>query len=423
MFEGTSGTSAPDARPATAEQVRARVRPALGDAAVLVERVEFEPTAAPLPPSSAGGTDGPAAPAAPPAPPVHGTPPVPPADATPPAIVVDLGPILSGTQKGLEAIGALLPPEAQAQIKAEMARAMRDSMDVKAAKTEAMKAAAAAMSRSGLPQISVSMEGKEIAIPVRRNGRELGRARAQLNMDRTLNAILTLARSDQGEIPFAIDRRGRLYTPDAEQRGTLAALQVEKNASDTPRRVGDWMVVATQGSVRPHLRDRAPARRIAARDPSRLGAQPLARPARRRSRHRRHRPDLAPHDAHVSGRSRAASASSAAGDFHARVPVPSHVTSSARWPAPSTRWRTISSATRRWRSSRSGCVASWSCRARSRRRCCRARRCVSARPRSRACQFPHARSAATSSITSRCPTIASACSSATSRVKASAPRC
>jgi len=243
MFEGTSGTSASDATPATAEQVRARVRPALGDAAVLVERVEFEPTAAPLPPSSAGSTDVPTAPAAPPAPPVHGTPPVQPADATPPAMVVDVGAILSGTQKGLEALGALLPPEAQAQIKAEMATAMRDGMDVKAAKTEAMKAAAAAMSRSGLPPISVRMEGQEIAIPVRRNGRELGHARAQLNMDRTLNAILTLARSDQGEIPFAIDRRGRLYTPNAEQRGTLATLQVEKNAGDTPRRVGDWMVV------------------------------------------------------------------------------------------------------------------------------------------------------------------------------------
>jgi len=252
MFEGTSGSSARDAQPATPEEMRARVAPALGDAAVLVERVEFEPTAPALPPTSittAGAGSVPPPPGAPPAPPAHATPPVPPVDAPPPAIVVDMGSLLSGTQKGLEALGAFLPAEAQAQIKAEMGKAVRDSIEAKATKTEAMKAAAAAMSRAGLPAISVRMEGHEIAIPVRRNGRELGRARAQLNMDRTLNAILTLARSDQGEIPFAIDRRGQLYTPNAAQRGTLESLHVEKNAtSDTPRRVGDWMIVSKKDS-------------------------------------------------------------------------------------------------------------------------------------------------------------------------------
>jgi serine phosphatase RsbU (regulator of sigma subunit) len=225
--------------------MRARVAPALGDAAVLVERVEFEPASPPLP-ATAGGV-APVAPV-PPAPPGANAQPAPHAQPVPPAIVVDVGAIMSGTQKGIEAIGAFLPPEAQAQIKAEMARAMRESMTNMAAqanaKTEAMKAAAAAMSKSGLPPISVRMEGHEIAIPVRRNGRELGHARAQLNMDRTLNAILTLARSDQGEIPFAIDRRGQLYTPNAEQRSTLQSLDVGRNADDDkPRRVGDWMIV------------------------------------------------------------------------------------------------------------------------------------------------------------------------------------
>ena len=94
MFEGTSGSSAHDAQPATSEEMRARVAPALGDAAVLVERVEFEPTAPALPPTSmttAGAGSVPPPPAAPPAPPTHATPPVPPVDAPPATIVVDMG--------------------------------------------------------------------------------------------------------------------------------------------------------------------------------------------------------------------------------------------------------------------------------------------------------------------------------------------
>jgi hypothetical protein len=227
LFEG-SDPNADGAPPATSEEVRARLRPMLGDAAALVERVEFDPMPPPPPASTAGTAE-----RVPPAPPA--------APEAPSTIVVDVNSILEQTRKSLEATG-VIPPEAQAEMKAEMAKAIRDSMEANIAKTEAMKAAAAAMSSPAVPPVVVKMEGHEIAIPVRRNGRELGHARAQLNMNRTLGAILTLARSDQGEIPFAIDRRGQLYTPDPGQRATLESLHVHQNADDRkPRRVGDWM--------------------------------------------------------------------------------------------------------------------------------------------------------------------------------------
>jgi serine phosphatase RsbU (regulator of sigma subunit) len=235
LFEGTAGSGG-DGATASSEQVRARLAPALGDAAALVERVEFEPMAPPLPASTTGVAP------APPAPPAS---PADPGPAAPhPPIVVDVGSLLEQARKGLGDVGGLIPPEAQAQIKAEMARAIRQSVEANVANAEAMKAAGAAMASAGLPPVSVRMDGREIAIPVRRNGRELGHARAQLNMDRTLNAILTLARSDQGEIPFAIDRSGQLYTPDAAQRPTLELLDVEHHVGDDkPRRSGDWMIV------------------------------------------------------------------------------------------------------------------------------------------------------------------------------------
>jgi sigma-B regulation protein RsbU (phosphoserine phosphatase) len=60
--------------------------------------------------------------------------------------------------------------------------------------------------------------------------------------------VLGFARRDQGEISFAIDRAGALYTPNNEDKGRLQALGVERTAlvaaEGTPRRTGDWIIVA-----------------------------------------------------------------------------------------------------------------------------------------------------------------------------------
>jgi serine phosphatase RsbU (regulator of sigma subunit) len=233
MFQQSTGSNSSGA-PETSEQMRAQVAPMLGDAAALVDRVEFDPMPSPPAEPTVGAAPSPPTPAPPPR--------------SRPSIVVDVGAILEQTRKKIDATG-LIPPEAQAEMKAEMAKAMRNSIDAHIANTEAMKAAAAAMSSVPAPPVAVKMEGHEIAIPVRRHGRELGHARAHLNMDRTLNAILTLARSDQGEIPFAIDPGGELYTPNPVQRATLESLGVTQHADDeTPRRVGDWMIVTKKES-------------------------------------------------------------------------------------------------------------------------------------------------------------------------------
>lgn len=228
LFEASADDPGPNPNP---DEVRAKLGPMLGDAAALVERVEFEPMSPPLPADISGA----AAKVPPPRPP---GPPQPPDPRRPP-IVVDVGAILEQTRKEIEANGVMTP-----EARADMEKTIRDSVHAAIARKEAMKAAAAAMAAASVPPLSVKMEGREIAIPVRRHGRELGRARAHLNLDRTLGAILTLTRSDQGEIPFAIDRRGALYTPDPAQKATLESLRVGKlAAADKPQRVGDWVVV------------------------------------------------------------------------------------------------------------------------------------------------------------------------------------
>ena len=65
-----------------------------------------------------------------------------------------------------------------------------------------------------------------------KDGRVVGKANAMLNLDRTLGSVLRLARRDQGEIPFALDLKGRLYTLDSRARSTLESLGIANAAQD-----------------------------------------------------------------------------------------------------------------------------------------------------------------------------------------------
>ena len=90
--------------------------------------------------------------------------------------------------------------------------------------------------------------GGEWGIPVRREGKVVGTLNAKLNVERVLGTVFGLARVDQGELPFAIDESGRLFTPVKDKKGTLESLgvgQVRGDAGTT--RVDsreDWLVVS-----------------------------------------------------------------------------------------------------------------------------------------------------------------------------------
>ena len=119
-----------------------------------------------------------------------------------------------------------------------------------------MKAAAEAMAASRIDaaaaahDMQMQVEGRRVEIAVKKRGKLLGKANATLNLDRTLGTVLQLARRDQGEIPFAIDRRGGLYTPEASQKPLLQSIAIDRQAklaaSGRPRRVGEWLIVARE---------------------------------------------------------------------------------------------------------------------------------------------------------------------------------
>jgi serine phosphatase RsbU (regulator of sigma subunit) len=264
----TSGTaSGPDP-----QMVRQTVAPMLGDTAALVDRVEFHPTAEapptsvvatdpnsvpiPIPPprrggpggrrrGGFGGPDGAPRPPGAPGPPGIGAPAAPPPPGSQ-VIVMDIPRIVAdATRAATEAGIAAADPKVRAMIDQQIEKQL-------AANQQGLKAMAAALSREAAARTAgeraINVEGRKVEIEVQKDGRVIGHANATLNLDRMLRGVLGFARRDQGEIPFAIDRQGALYTQDPPDQDRLQALGIERTATvaaeGTPRRSGNWIIVA-----------------------------------------------------------------------------------------------------------------------------------------------------------------------------------
>ena len=248
-------------------KVQERIAPMLGDTADLVESVEFHPSERPdphpdpdpdpdfVPPpakEAAGVAPSPAAPIPPPPakrgrhpqPPHAGAPPLPPVP--PPAIVVDVPKLMEQVRRvarsRASAAGVELGPGFDKAFKESVPAVEAGIAAVSEAITREVTAATAGKN----PDMEV--KGRRIEIPVRKDGKVVGKANATLNLDRTLHSVLALAHREQGEIPFALDLQNRLYTPDAKGRSTLETLDIAKvavaAAIGKPKRMGDWIIVA-----------------------------------------------------------------------------------------------------------------------------------------------------------------------------------
>lgn len=239
------------------QAVRENVGPLLGDAASLVDRVEFHPSSPPAPPAAADTADGVPVPV-PPAPPRRpgegrgdghfggpgrrgGPPP------GSEVIVMDIPRIVEEARQAAAArgvapadpgIGRFVEQRIGQQLAANQAELTRMA--------EAMTRGAAAGAEP--PRGGADLQAQNVEVAVHKDGRVIGRANAMLNMNRTLRMVLGFARRDQGEISFAIDRAGTLHTTEAADTPRLQALGVERTAAvaaaGTPRRVGDWIIVA-----------------------------------------------------------------------------------------------------------------------------------------------------------------------------------
>jgi HAMP domain-containing protein len=115
--------------------------------------------------------------------------------------------------------------------------------------------------------------GRELSIPVRRNGAVVANLSAQVRLEEIIRRVLG-GSSDDGEISFAVDRDGNLYTRSKADRQTLDRLGVSRAAiagAPLPR-LTDWIVALSKdaqsgvriGVMRPCSTDLAGLRRAAA---------------------------------------------------------------------------------------------------------------------------------------------------------------
>ena len=225
--EVAAGAPAPDEAPDPA--LLGRMIAALGDAADYIEAFELTPTP-PTPPDSEESSA--AARVAPIGHPGAAHPSARRPGRTPvviplPRIVgkVAMDPKLAET---IQLAARLIPPEAAETLKKELQEKLgRNGDEIVRVLQEKMQAAAQARAADASPVTPVAplTLKQEFGCPLTRGGRTVGHLKAKVSTDRLLRAILSQTRREQGEIPFAIDANGTLFTPNPADAPTLHGLE------------------------------------------------------------------------------------------------------------------------------------------------------------------------------------------------------
>lgn len=271
--------------PATTDAFFGKFLSEMGEAAPLVESFEFTPM--------------PAEPAAPPSPP---TPPEAPetlSEERHPELreiesVVIRVPLLAGLDEAewataldqafgeeAEAASAGDPDLAEAvAMSLKVAEAATRSLEVKlkARELEAMSAERRELTRAAKRRHLKLLFGEGFDVPVRERGQLIGQVKTKFRAKEMLKRVLARTRRDQGEIPFALDREGNLYTVGEDERLQLEGLPLDPEgqsetagAREVPE---DWVVVTSEdpathlkfGIARPISDSLAEIRRTAARN-------------------------------------------------------------------------------------------------------------------------------------------------------------
>jgi serine phosphatase RsbU (regulator of sigma subunit) len=166
-----------------------------------------------------------------------------------------------GRQWSLPGVG--LSEEQRKKIQADAQRAAREA--VKAAK----------VSRE-VQKKQLELLGRGFDHLVRRGGAAVGTVRAQVRSEQVLASVLARTPRHRGELPFALDAKGKLYTGSPEEQKQLEALALRPAAEgdSRTRSVGDWIVVTrrdpgsglTLGMAQPVGESLKEIRRTAARN-------------------------------------------------------------------------------------------------------------------------------------------------------------
>src|SRR5262245_34129019 len=222
-----------------------RLIAALGQAAHFVDAFEFTPAPAPPAPPAAGAYPGPRAPQLG-KPSTGGKTPRrynamahPVAPAVPSPVVIQLPKVVQDITNDpnlasvMKMASALMPPEEAERLKKELAQDLGESTQeilrsirerVLAEAEKKARLAEKEQEKNEKSQASLALK-QEFGCPLKRNGQTVGHLKAKVSADRLLREVLSQTRREQGEIPFAIDASGALFTPDSADERKLRGLE------------------------------------------------------------------------------------------------------------------------------------------------------------------------------------------------------
>jgi serine phosphatase RsbU (regulator of sigma subunit) len=95
-------------------------------------------------------------------------------------------------------------------------------------------------------QRKMAIAGNRMDVRVMQDGEIVGQVNADINLPNLLATVFTTTRRDQGEVPFAVDKSGTLYTPTESDRARITAIDTAAVRADTPPGTAvlpNWVVV------------------------------------------------------------------------------------------------------------------------------------------------------------------------------------
>jgi serine phosphatase RsbU (regulator of sigma subunit) len=111
--------------------------------------------------------------------------------------------------------------------------------------TPAVVAAGAASDPAPMRR-KTALSGSRMNVSVEQNGQVVGQVNAEINLPNLLSTVFTTTRRDRGEVPFAVDKSGRVYTPTEADRAQIAALNTTASSPNTAPGTAvlpNWVVV------------------------------------------------------------------------------------------------------------------------------------------------------------------------------------
>lgn len=155
----------------------------------------------------------------------------------------------------------------------------------KAAEAKAREAAAAVSSTAAAAPADLTplqrrstLSGTRLDVTMERNGQVVSRANAEVDLPNLLKTVFSTTRRDRGEVPFAVGKDGRLFTPTEADGERVQAIDPSITRPDAPAGtavIDNWIVVTVPdptgaglkfGIARPVGDSLADLRRTAARN-------------------------------------------------------------------------------------------------------------------------------------------------------------